>query len=57
LNNKTFAAVQKFQSEQGLYAYGVLDFTTQQALNQQYYKVLPEIDRQYGRALEILQSN
>lgn len=57
LDDKTFAAIQKFQSQQGIYAYGVLDFTTQQALNQQYYKLLPEIDRQYGRALEILQAN
>lgn len=56
LDSKTFAAIQKFQSDQGLYAYGVLDFTTQQALNQQYYKVLPEVDQQYGRALEILQA-
>lgn len=57
LDSKTFAAIQKFQLEQGLYSYGVLDFTTQEALNQQYNKVLPEIDRQYGRALEILQAN
>jgi len=57
LDNKTFAAIQKFQSDQGFSPYGVLDFTTQQALNQQYNKVLPEIDRQYGRALEILQAN
>ena len=57
LDSKTFAAIQKFQLEQGLYSYGVLDFTTQKALNQQYNKVLPLVDRQYGRALEILQSN
>jgi carboxyl-terminal processing protease len=56
LDNKTFAAIQKFQAEHGLGAYGVLDYTTQQALNQQYYKVLPEIDQQYGKALEILQA-
>ncbi len=56
LDSQTFAAIQKFQSDQGLYAYGVLDFTTQQALNQQYYKVLPEVDQQYGRALEILKA-
>jgi carboxyl-terminal processing protease len=57
LDSKTFAAIQKFQLEHGLYSYGVLDFTTQKSLNQQYDKVLPQVDRQYGRALEILQSN
>lgn len=57
LDDKTFAAIKKFQLDQGLCSYGVLDFTTQQALNQQYYKVLPKIDLQYGRALQILQAN
>lgn len=56
LDSKTFAAIQKFQSDQGFGAYGVLDFTTQQALNQQYYKVLPQVDQQYGKALQILQA-
>jgi carboxyl-terminal processing protease len=56
LDNKTFAAIQKFQAEKGLSAYGVLDFTTQQALNQQYSQVMPEIDLQYGKALQILQA-
>jgi len=56
LDDKTFVAIKKFQLDQGLYSYGVLDFATQKALNQQYYKVLPEVDLQYGRALEILQS-
>lgn len=56
LDSKTFAAIQKFQADQGLYAYGVLDYTTQQALNRQYYQVLPQVDQQYGRALEILQA-
>ncbi len=54
LDVKTFAAIKKFQQDRGLGTYGVLDYSTQDALNQQYYKVLPEIDRQYARALEIV---
>lgn len=54
LDEKTFAAIKKFQQDHGLGSYGVLDFSTQNALNQQYYKVLPEIDHQYARALEII---
>ncbi len=57
LDDKTFAAIKKFQQEHGLGAYGVLDFSTQDALNKQYYKVLPEIDRQYARALEIIKQS
>ncbi|HWQ74293.1 MAG TPA: S41 family peptidase [Syntrophomonas sp.] len=56
LDSKTFAAIQQFQTQQGLSPYGVLDFSTQEALNQQYNKLLPELDPQYGEALKILQA-
>lgn len=54
LDAKTFAAIKQFQQDHGLGSYGILDFSTQEALNQQFYKLLPEIDRQYARALEIV---
>lgn len=57
LDEKTFAAIKKFQKDKGLVSYGVLDYSTQEALNQQYYKLLPEIDRQYARALEIIKQS
>jgi len=57
LDQKTFAALKKFQQDHGMASYGVLDFSTQDVLNQQYYKLLPEIDRQYARALEIIKQS
>ncbi len=54
-DNKTFEAVKKFQKDKGMFPYGVLDFTTQQALNEGLDKLLSEADKQYLKAVEILQ--
>jgi carboxyl-terminal processing protease len=54
LDEKTFGAIAQFQEDSGLYPYGVLDFTTQQALNDLLAEKTLEIDRQLSKALEIL---
>lgn len=50
----TASATEKFQSDLGLYAYGVMDYTTQNALNNEIDKVEVEIDRQFDAACELL---
>lgn len=54
LDEKTYRAIAKFQKDSGLYPYGVLDFTTQQALNDKLEKLLLANDKQYAKAIEIL---
>ncbi len=54
LDKKTFAAIMKFQEDSGLFPYGVLDYTTQDALNAKLDNLLRVIDEQYAKALEVL---
>jgi carboxyl-terminal processing protease len=53
-DDKTFEAIKKFQSDKGLYSYGVLDFTTQQALNELYDELLLKYDGQYAWAMKLI---
>lgn len=53
-DKKTFEAVKQFQKEKGGYSYGVLDFTTQQWLNEELDRLLLELDKQYAKAVEVL---
>lgn len=54
LDEKTFQAVWKFRTDKGLYPGGVLDFTTQQALNDELDRMILTHDKQYAKAVEIL---
>lgn len=54
-DQKTFEAVRTFQGDEGLYAYGVCDFTTQDALNQALIRSMNENDIQLLKAIEILE--
>ncbi len=54
LDGKTFAAIKKFQKDMKLYAYGVLDFTTQKALNSALDGILLKYDKQFAKAMEVL---
>jgi carboxyl-terminal processing protease len=56
LDSKTFSAIKKFQKASKLYANGVLDFTTQKALNNAFDKALLKLDKQYAKAVEVLTS-
>lgn len=47
-------AVYRFQKENGLYPYGVMDFATQKALNNKLEKLLVEYDKQMAKAIELL---
>ncbi|WP_418790089.1 S41 family peptidase [Phosphitispora sp. TUW77] len=55
-DEKTFRAVSTFQKDKGLYSYGVLDFTTQNALNRELERLILETDKQYAKALELLEN-
>ena len=48
------AAVYEFQKDIGFYSYGVLDFSTQKALNEKLEKLMSEYDKQMAKALELL---
>lgn len=50
----TAAATEKFQADSGLYVYGVMDYTTQNALNDRINNAETEIDRQFDAACELL---
>lgn len=52
----TFEAIKKFQKDQGLYSYGVLDFTTQDALTKAIneYAKPDNVDKQLEKAVEVL---
>lgn len=54
MDEKTVKAVMEFQKSVGLFSYGVLDFSTQQALNDKLDELVRRIDKQYAKALEIL---
>ncbi|MGI6778512.1 MAG: S41 family peptidase [Acetivibrionales bacterium] len=54
LDEKTFNAVWKFRVDNGLYPGGILDFTTQEALNDKLDRLILEYDKQYVKALEVL---
>lgn len=54
LDAKTFAAIKKFQKDKGLYPYGVLDFITQQKLNEALVQIILRYDKQYAKAVELL---
>ena len=50
----TAAATEKFQADIGLNVYGVMDYTTQNALNDRINNAETEIDRQFDAACELL---
>ena len=57
MDDKTVAAVKKFQKDYGFYAYGTLDLTTQKALDAVINNVangLDNIEAQEEKALEVL---
>jgi len=54
LDEKTYKAISEFQRENGLYSYGVLDFSTQKAINEKYEQLVLMYDKQYAKAVEIL---
>ncbi|NMB96583.1 MAG: S41 family peptidase [Clostridiaceae bacterium] len=54
LDEKTYSQISKFRTDRGFYAGGVLDFTTQKALNEAYDKFRIMFDKQYAKALELL---
>lgn len=53
-DEESASAVYQFQKDNGFYPYGVLDFSTQQALNEKLEKLLLEYDKQMMKALELL---
>lgn len=53
-DEKTHAATERFQEETGLFVYGVMDFTTQNALNDQMALLEIEVDKQYETAMNML---
>ncbi len=54
LDEKTFNAIKSFQAEQKLYPYGVLDFTTQGAIDNAIKALEVEVDMQLQKAIELL---
>ena len=54
MDEQTFAAIQQFQSDHGLYPYGVLDFSTQDALNRLRLELIMNMDQQYAAAVKAL---
>lgn len=55
-DKESAAAVYEFQRDNGFYPYGVLDFATQQALNEKLEKLILECDKQMAKALELLKN-
>lgn len=53
-DEKTHAATERFQENAGLFVYGVMDFTTQNALNDEMALLEVEMDRQYETAMNML---
>lgn len=51
---KTFDAIKKFQIDQGLYGYGVCDFTTQLKLNEALQKAIEAKDPQLNTAVGLV---
>jgi len=54
LDEKTFNAISKFRTDNGLYPGGTLDFATQKALNSKLDEKILELDKQYLKAVEVL---
>lgn len=54
LDDKTFKAIKEFQKSSKLYSYGVLDFSTQKALNDKLDTIILQADSQYAKAVEVL---
>lgn len=54
LDGKTVNAVKQFQKSSKLCPYGVLDFSTQKALNDMLDKIVLQADKQYAKAVDIL---
>lgn len=54
MDEKTYKAVMKFQESIGFFPYGVLDFSTQQALNDRLDELVKKLDKQYTKAIELL---
>lgn len=50
----TMEAVKRFQKDSKLFSYGILDFTTQQALNDKLDNLVMEADKQYTEAVKVL---
>jgi len=50
----TLEAVKRFQKDSKLFPYGILDFTTQQALNDKLDNLIQEADKQYTEAIKVL---
>lgn len=53
-DEKTFIAVRNFQAERKLHPYGVLDFTTQIALEEAVYSLEREVDKQLEEAIDFM---
>ena len=53
-DEQTHKATKQFQRDVGLYSYGVMDFTTQQALENEIVKVEYLVDKQLEKAYEML---
>jgi carboxyl-terminal processing protease len=54
LDFKTCEELKRFQKKSGLYPSGILDFSTQKALNEAYQKLALSSDKPYMKALEVL---
>ena len=55
-DQESAAAIYEFQKDNGFYPYGVLDFATQQALNEKLEKLRLEYDKQMAKATELLKN-
>lgn len=56
LDEKTFSSIAKFQKDNGLFPYGVLDYATQDVLNRKLDEQLMKLDLQYAEAVKVLSS-
>ncbi|MEN8906287.1 MAG: S41 family peptidase [Clostridiales bacterium] len=54
LDKKTFNSIKQFQRDNGLYGYGVLDFSTQEIFNKKLDNILVNYDNQLMKAIELL---
>ena len=54
MDDKTKTAISKFQEDSGLVPVGLLDFSTQDALNRKLDKLVTEFDEQYSLAIGLL---
>jgi len=54
LDKKTFNAIWKFRADSKLYPGGTLDFSTQGMLNDKLDEAVMKLDKQYAKAVEVL---